>query len=369
MRVLNIINNLGEGGVERVLIDTIRNTYKKVEHTIMIKTDQNYFSKELNSLGVPVIQAPSYSMRNFFDHYGFLKKFFEENSNNFDLIHLYCGSLNYYTPIYLSNKFKIPIIIHSHNSSSRSNLLNVSHRIIRIYHQLFGTSYNIACSKAAGEWLFGKNNFEVLLNGIDVNKYQESFLFGRNLRNQLLANTQSIVIGHVGGFTKTKNQRYLIEFLEKINVVSDKSIELVLIGDGPLKDEMQNLVKNKHLVNKVHFLGFQNKIENFLGLFDIYMMPSLYEGLPLVLLENQAVGTPILASDTIDLSSKVNRNYLVFNLNDNFHQVYNFFLKLIKIGRVRTDLLGSDYDIKVFSKKILSLYEYIIENEEDEING
>ncbi|MGX7092020.1 glycosyltransferase [Hutsoniella sourekii] len=367
MNVLNIINNLGAGGVERVLMDTIQKTHEKVNHKIMIKTDQNFFESELDSLGIEVIQAPKYNLRNYLSHYRYLKNYLEDNQNKIDLIHFYCGSLNYYQPIQLANKLNIPILIHSHNSSSRSLLLNCAHRCIRYYHRRYGQSFNIACSEAAGHWMFGRSNFSLLLNGINIEKYKENYNLGRKKINLFINNPEAIVIGNVGGFTKVKNQEYLIDLLLSLNKETSLQFEIVLIGDGPLKDKVESKVYRNNLNEQVHFLGYRDDVEELLGLFDIFIMPSLYEGLPLVLLENQAVGTPILASDTIDNQSKVNKNYLEFNLNDDFNDVIEKIKYLLSIGNVGSQMQGTSYDLDVFSEKILNVYETINTKIEKEI--
>ncbi|MDK8503315.1 glycosyltransferase [Aerococcus sp. UMB1112A] len=342
MKVLNIINGLGQGGVEKVLIETIRHTHDKIDHSILIKIPDNIYEEELKNIGVDVYLAPK--AKNIYKHIKFMENFFKNNAHKFDVMHYYGGSLNYYLPIALARYYKLPIVIHSHNSKTSKYITSKTHKFFKALNNSYNDTFNLACSKEAGSWMFGSNNYELLYNGIDIDKFS----------NVDLKNSEYMVIGHIGTFLPVKNQIYLIDLLEKLLKTSNK-YRVLMVGEGPTRDKVKKYVQEKALEDYVTFVDFQKEVQSLYGLFNIFIMPSFYEGLPLVLIEAQAVGIPILASNNIDKDARINDNFDFFELED-MDECLEKIPYLLEKGCIKTELYGSPFDINVMANRIIEIY-------------
>ena len=155
-----------------------------------------------------------------------------------------------------------------------------------------------ACGEKAGKWLFGDRPFTVINNGKDI----ERFLFKPDVRQcyreKLGASNDTILLGHVGLFHRQKNHSFLIDVFEEVCRQAN-NYRLVLIGEGEEKEKIEDLVREKGLVNKVIFLGSRSDVDALIQALDIMIFPSLFEGMPNVVLEWQLAGLPALISDVI----------------------------------------------------------------------
>lgn len=185
-------------------------------------------------------------------------------------------------------------IVHSRNSFCEHT------KVDRLLRPLMYATYTngFACGEKAGQWLFGDRPFTVINNGKDI----ERFLFKpdvrQHYREKLGASKDTILLGHVGLFHRQKNHPFLIDIFEEVCRRSD-NYRLVLIGEGEEREKIEGLVREKGLANKVIFLGSRSDVDALLQALDIMVFPSLFEGMPNVVLEWQIAGLPALISDTI----------------------------------------------------------------------
>ena len=198
-------------------------------------------------------------------------------------------------------------------------------------------------------------------NAINV----ETFLFDKskrdNLRKKLGIHTDEIVIGHIGRISFQKNQEFLISVFA--NLYSNmKDIKLILIGGGD-DSKLRDLVKEKGIEDRVLFLGLQTNAENFYSVFDFFFFPSNYEGLPVTLLEAQANGLPILASDVISKQSIINENLYFYSLDNSVESWTNELEKLIKSSKrvnqenIIDNFTKEGFEIKLEAKRIEKFFE------------
>lgn len=185
-------------------------------------------------------------------------------------------------------------IVHSRNSFCEHTKAD------KLLRPLMYATYTdgFACGEKAGKWLFGDRPFTVINNGKDIGR----FLFRPDIRQQyrekLGASSDTILLGHVGLFHKQKNHPFLIDVFEEVCMQSNL-YRLVLIGEGEDREKIENLVQKKGLKNKVSFLGSRSDVDALIQALDIMVFPSLFEGMPNVVLEWQIAGLPALISDTI----------------------------------------------------------------------
>jgi len=206
----------------------------------------------------------------------------------------------------------VPIrIAHSHASGIGLDI-KIPFRLYARSYIKNNTNHYIACSRNAGKWLFGKKvlesaDFTILKNAVNA----KDFIFNPDIREQVrkeLEISNELVIGHVGRFNRLKNHEFLIDVFKLIHQKKENSI-LILVGEGELKEKIQRKVERLGLSSNVKFLGLRDDIPKIMQSIDLFLFPSIFEGLPVALVEAQAAGIKCIVSDTIskevDLTGRV----------------------------------------------------------------
>lgn len=245
--------------------------------------------QKIESLGCEIIDLPNRrteTIKYFFELARYIRK------ENIDVVHAHGNSATLAVDL-LAAKLggAKKRIAHSHNTQCNQIIAD------KIMRPMFNALYTdaVACSFDAGKWLFGNKPFTILANGRDIEKYKFVLAKRQALRLQY-GITNELVIGHVGGFYKQKNHEFLIDVFRKV-VLINPNTKLILIGDGPLKNTIENSVQD--ISDKVLFLGTTDHVEDYLNIMDVMALPSLFEGLPLVVIEWQINGLPCVISDTV----------------------------------------------------------------------
>lgn len=220
-----------------------------------------------------------------------LKNFYDDH--HYDLIYMnattsarviYCQ--------YAINKYRIPLITHSHRSDGKK----INHYLYRRYTRK-NSIFKLACSQNAAEWMFGKNekDYKIISNGILTEKFAFDDLYRKKIRNELNISEEEFVIGHVGRFSEEKNHKFFIELAHLL----DKKYIFMLIGEGPLKDQFKELVNSEKLEDRFFVLNGTKEVNTYYSAMDVFMMPSFNEGLPIVSVEAQCNGLNCIFSDTV----------------------------------------------------------------------
>lgn len=296
VRILNIIGSLERGGAETFLINLYRNidrTKIQFDFAIYGQPSPNGYYNEVVELGGKVYFLPPKSkgiLRNF----RAIQKIVREN--NYKTVWKHTESCFRAIDLLAARTAgATQTVLHSH-STNIEGIERSIHYILRPFVNLFVTK-RFACGDMAGHWLFGRRPFEVINNGIDV----EAFRYNKETRDQYRQEFRiqdRIVIGHVGRFHPVKNHKLVIDIYEKCKEQTPATV-LILVGTGELLSQMQELVRAKGLEKDVLFLGSRSDIPAILQMMDVFVMPSLYEGFPVTLIEAQAAGLPCVASSTI----------------------------------------------------------------------
>ena len=256
---------------------------------------------------------------------------------------------------------KAKVVVHSHSSKGRYPKINTIFR--QIVNWVVDT--RLSCSKVASEWLFGKRyvqTTEIINNGIDTERFSYNNQQREKIRNQYEIQEEEFLIGHVGRFSHAKNHEFIIEIFENILRINNKA-KLMLVGVGGKQKLIQELCKDKKIEDKVIFTGRQSKTNEFYSAFDVFLMPSLFEGLPVVGIEAQSEGLPCYFSNTIDKQISITNNAYVYSLLDSAEE---WATKIVQNGKnlnrdnhnmiVRT----AGYDIKDTVHKIEEIYDETI---------
>lgn len=255
-------------------------------------------------------------------------------------------------------------IVHSH--STRCNHVLFHHLSTYAFNAL--CTHRFACGELAGHWMFGKSAFQIIRNGIDVKKYEFNQISRSNIRNFLKWNDK-IILGHVGNFVPVKNHKFIIDIFSELIAYND-NYRLVLIGNKlETYNETVEYCKHKNLIEKVVFTGSIPNVNEYLCAVDIIIMPSLFEGVPLALMEAQASGLICLVSDRI--SSEVNKTGNVYyeSLNSSARNwasiIVNYQIsneRKESSNKAISDIISSGYSITSESSKLFSLYKSICDN-------
>ena len=301
MRVLQIFGALNCGGAETMLMNLYRKIDKqKIQFDFVKHTKEEcFYDKEIISLGAEIYSCPKYNVLNHFSYIKWWKNFFK-NHPEYTIIHSHVRST-------ASIIFKIAkshgrtTIAHSHSTSNGGGIKAVIKKFFQKKIVKWADHY-FACSKDSGEWLYGldvvkSEKFKILPNAVDI----EKFFYNETIRNKLRSEFKiqnDFVVGHIGRFTEVKNHNFLIDIFEKLHQVKPNS-KLILVGTGELRNEIEYKVKTLNLIDNVLFLGVRSDVYDLVNIFDCFIFPSKWEGLPVTLVEVQANGLPVVMSDII----------------------------------------------------------------------
>lgn len=306
-RVLHIIGGMNIGGAEAMLMHLYRKIDKElVQFDFVSFTNKEcHYDKEIKVLGGRIFYIPPPKSRGIIR---FVKDIYKiiKDKGPYKAVHshtLFNSGLSLLAARLAGVDLRI---CHSHNTLgdhgdalSRRIYFGVMRLLIRI-----NTTKAVACTDAAGKFLFGnrsmgKKKYTVLYNAIDLNPFLEVKTEEViKLRETLNISDNTLVLGHVGRFGEQKNHKFLIKLAEQLREIKI-NFKLILIGEGDLKGGIEQLTNDKGLGKYIDFMGVQTNIPLFMNLFDVFVFPSLYEGLGIVLIEAQAAGTPCVISDTI----------------------------------------------------------------------
>lgn len=298
IRILQISYDMSLGGAETLIMNLYRNIDRsKVQFDFLLHSEKkSAYEDEILSLGGEIYRIPRFLGYNKFSYDKTLKAFLRKHPEH-KIIHDHLMDSATET-FKVAKKLGRITISHSHTVQNNFNLGNLIRFFFRKDICKF-SDYRFACSQDAGNWLYrNKGNFSVLKNGIETSK----FCFSQERRNYLRKNLDikddELAIVHVGRFVEEKNHKRLIKIFKVITEQKEDS-KLFLIGEGPLKTEIEKQVEKLHLTNKVFFLGARKEVNELLSAFDVFLLPSLSEGLGIVLIEAQASGLPCVFSNII----------------------------------------------------------------------
>lgn len=318
IRVLMVIGKMDRGGAETIVMNLYRNINRnRVQFDFAVHTyDKGDYDDEILALGGRIFYFPQYKVYNEIIYRKKWNEFFKTHGSEFKFVHGHIGSC---ATIYLSEakKFGIKTIAHSH--SCMNGLYGKCFKILS-FPQRYIADWFLGCSDEAGIDRFGKkvvSNYKIyktLSNGIDAKAY----IYNPKIRNEYRKRfnvDDKLVIGHIGRFTYAKNHKFLIDVFKEIRKMREDSV-LALVGRGELETEIREYVEKAGVSDSVIFGGVRSDISDFLQMYDVFVFPSIYEGLGIALVEAQAAGLPCIISDIIPSIACVTPNCKKLPLND-----------------------------------------------------
>lgn len=354
IRIAQVMGKMEKGGVESVVMNFYRHIDKtKFQFDFFVDSDSSCpQEKEIRSLGGKVYKiAPYQKIKNNMNDLEVLFK-----KNNYKIVHSQLTTMSIFS-LRVAKKCNIPIrICHGHNTASKGETKkNILKYILRPLSKNYATDY-CACSKYAGEWLFGKNaDVTIFANAIDLNKFKHDEKTAEVLKKELNIKNK-FIIGHIGRFCFQKNHDFLIDIFNEIYKKNNDSV-LLLIGEGDLSDRIKDKVKSLHLEKSVVFLGVKENVWDYYKVMDAFVLPSHYEGLGIVAIEAQASGIPTIVSDAVPNEADVTNLIKHISLKKSAEEWAN---KIIEYKNLKnTDYHNnrlSDYDINIECKKLEKYY-------------
>lgn len=358
IRVAHVIGKWLGGGVESVVMNYYRHIDKtKIQFDFICDNDSTDIPyEEIKKLGGRVILVPPYQQ--ILNYEKELIKLFKEKE--YKIVHSHINTLSVF-PLRAAKKAGVPVrIAHSHSTSNKKEWKrNLIKNILRPFSKVFATDY-MCCSEIAGRWLFGdkeydKGNVYLLNNAIEV----ERFLFDPELRKQkrkeFNISDDTLVIGHIGRFVEQKNHRFLIDIFNQVHKSKENSV-LMLVGQGPLMEEMKEKVESLCLSDYVIFLGQRNDVNELYQVFDVFVFPSLYEGLGMALIEAQVNGLKCLTSTEVPSVVKMTKNVDFIGLDQPSYYWTNMIMSVGNKDRKSDSKLFSIYNIKTEANKLGNKY-------------
>ena len=306
VRVLHVTGIMNRGGAETMIMNLYRHIDRnKVQFDFVENSfdEEAAYDEEIKMLGGRIYRCPHFNGKNYFIYKKWWKDFFKEYATEYRIVHGHIGST---AAIYLkvANKWNLYTIAHSHNIYGKMTLNNLFYRLLS-FPTRYIANYFMGCSEQALKSRFGEkissNKSSILKNAIEVDK----FIFNEKKRNEIreLYNLKnSLVFGHIGRFEQQKNHLFLLRIFCDILSIHSNSV-LLLVGDGYLREKIEEEISRLNIENHVILTGVVDNVNDLLQAMDVFIFPSIIEGLPLALVEAQATGLPCLASNTVPRES------------------------------------------------------------------
>lgn len=319
-RILHVLESLNRNGTETFIM----NVFRKIDRTqfmfdfLIFKESKEGFEDELRNMGAEIYRLP-HRKESLMKYSKALNEFFRINVGRYDIIHMHGLSYTTIAPLRYAKKYGIPKrIFHLHSNNCTGIHNKILHKINRLRLPSIATDL-VACGKSAYEWgkpLRRKNiDVTIIPNGIELERFGFNGKTRLRYRWEMGISHDTFVIGNIASFIPAKNHSFLIDLMEKI-VEKKENVKMVLIGDGQLWEEIREKVQRKGLKNNIILMGRVWLSEIYYSVFDVFVMPSLHEGFPFVVLEAQASRLPIVASDKISKETKLSNQFRFLSLED-----------------------------------------------------
>lgn len=348
------------GGIELVVLNYAKQLIKaKIECVFIINPNHDILKQKIISIGGEYIPCPT-RRENLSEYKKCLKGTFKNNS--FNAVWCNFSGLTNIDILKLAKKHSIPLrICHSHTSAlSHSGifmkfLVPFLHYKNRLFINKFATHF-WACSKKSGEFMFPKKihkKIQIWHNAIDTDRFHPNIPLGEETRQEL-GIQNNYVIGHIARICKEKNQEFLLKIFRQV-LNRNKTAKLLFIGDGEEIKDLICLSKQLGIYNDILFLGERFNTEKYYNAMDVFCLPSLNEGLGLVLIEAQSCGVPCVVSDFVPKESDITNTTKFLNFQ-NFDNWCDALLNPPKPQNPKKAVIKNGYDIKNQGEKMADFF-------------
>ena len=362
IRILQCVNDMHRAGLETMLMNYYRNIDRtKIQFDFLCnKTKPGAYDSEIESLGGRIFRTPGLNPIKYPKYLAYMKELFRKYPE-YKIVEAHNGALGVYA-LHAAKLNNIENrIFHAHGASITKDW-KLPLKLICKSRLKANINYQYSCGIAAAECYFGKDtvvngDFELIPNAIEV----EKFLFNSDTRNKLRSKynlKNKHVVGHVGRFMAQKNHTFLLDVFAEY-AKTDADARLVLLGDGKLMNSIKSKAKELSIADKILFVGNVGNANEWYSAFDLFVLPSIWEGLPVVGVEAQAADLPCIFSTAVTKEIGLSEKSVFLSLNSNVEK----WVKAFKIGiendnrKDNSELIrNNNYDIKLEAIKLQNRY-------------
>ena len=363
IRVLHILHSMNRGGAENALMNYYRHIDReKVQFDFMLTAQhETLFECEIRCLGGKIFRVSPLTMGNPFPYINDVISFFRGHPE-YKIVHSHTSSKSA-IPLSIAKLMGVPVrCCHSHSSSSEGGLHGHVRNFLMPILKMVSTDY-LSCGNQAAEWLYGKKTFSegkvlVFKNVIETDKFRYNDNTRQKLRHQYGFDAQTLVLGHTARFNAVKNHLFDLDVLLALKKRGEK-VKLLLVGGGELENAIKEKAHSIGLGSDIIFTGIVPNVFDYEQAMDIFLLPSLYEGLPLSIIEAQVAGLPCFTTEG-KVSKECSVTDLVTYLPLEAGAEY-WAQKIIEVkSKQRTDryreIRNAGYDAKTSAEKLQSFY-------------
>lgn len=359
IRILHVVQRMEAGGTQAFLMNLYRNIDRnKVQFDFLVEyMDKEFYDDEISSLGGKIYYTDFRKKLNVIKFQKEIAQILDDHPE-YKVVHIHATAIGRIVVDVLKKK-NVPVIIaHTHNNGAVMDWKYLPKILLRKLYQKGPTDF-FACSEEAGRYTFGKKEFRVIHNSIDTKKFLRNESVRKVVREELGFTDDEFIVGNVGRLHEQKNQSFLIDLFSKL-VETKKNSKLLIVGKGPLEDELKRKVNDLKLDDKVLFLGNRSDMDRIYQAMDVFVLPSLFEGLGIVAIEAQAAGLPVISSTGVAKEANVTPNIIKIDLSapidDWVNEIINFKIVDKDNDVILNDIKKSGYDIEENAKIMQEFY-------------
>lgn len=358
IRVLCVFSMLDRGGAENMCMNLYRNIDRNIIQFDFVKhsSPKGEFEDEIQALGGKIYLAPQYKLYNHFSYVCWWSGFLNGHPE-YQIIHGH-----YYTiaSVYLrvAKHLGRTTIAHSHNSFTDSKIKEIIQKPIEKY-----SDYCFACSDLAGKWLFPHRQFTVLKNAIDTKKFTYDSFTREEYRKSLMLQDE-LVLGTIANYSYAKNPLGLIDIFSTIHA-KNSNTKLLWVGNGPMRAKIEQKIIETGAKDSILLMGTRSDVPALLQAMDCFLLPSFFEGLPVVLVEAQAAGLPCFVSDTVTREVDITGLCKFLPLDDSSRWVEAIFNDQTPRENTSQKIIDVGYDIHSTAKWLTDFYISALEEHEN----
>ena len=359
IRILQVVTHMNRGGLETMLM----NYYRHMDLSAIqfdFLTHREYdgdYGEEIHRMGGTIYHLPTLNPMSLY-YRKELNAFFEEHPE-YKVVHVHQDCMSAVI-LKAAKQHGVTVrIAHSHNSYQDKDLKLPIKRFYRRFIPKYATDL-MACGTESGDWMFAGAPFSILHNAIDAQVFTADANKRVGQREKWNIHSEEILVGHVGSFILQKNHRFLLNVFNEIQ----KKIpaKLMVVGEGSLRVEIEKKISELGLEKKVILTGLRSDIADLLQAMDVFVFPSLYEGLPVTMVEAQASGLPCLISDKVPIECRMTELVQQIPLSTSPEIWAKKAIEASRLPRKNTyeEIKAAGYDIVENAKKLQEMYEEMI---------
>ena len=352
--VLHMVKEMELGGIQSLIMNVYRHIDRNKVQFHFLVNFHGFYDEEIIKLGGKIYYIPNVNKVGPILYVKNLKTFFKKHPE-YQILHTHFSHFSGLIAKVASKSNVSTIITHSHNTSTDAKGLKLIYKKhIKKYIKKYATDY-FACGQDAAKYMYGTTPAIIIKNGIDIEKYKFNQKDRKKYREELKIKDDTIVIGTVGRICEQKNPFFILNIFKEYVNLNNNSV-LLLIGNGPLYDKLQENINESNLEEKVIILRNVDAIKYY-NVMDYFLLPSLFEGFPFVLIEAQVNGLPIFSSTAVPFESNVSGKIEYIDLKKG--EKY-WSKKINDVAPIRYDecekIEEAGYNIKTTAKKLEKFY-------------